>query len=129
MTIKESAENYLETILILSKKMPQVRSIDIATELNFTKPSVSVAMKQLRENGYVHMDSDGFITLTESGLQIADKMYERHRLLSDWLVQLGVDPPPATEDACKIEHVISEKSFEKIKQHVPKDFSANAPER
>ncbi len=129
MTIKESAENYLETILILSKKMPQVRSIDIATELNFTKPSVSVAMKQLRENGYVHMDSDGFITLTESGLQIADKMYERHRLLSDWLVQLGVDRETATEDACKIEHVISEKSFEKIKQHVPKDFSANAPER
>ena len=129
MTIKESAENYLETILILSKKMPQVRSIDIATELNFTKPSVSVAMKQLRENGYVHMDSDGFITLTESGLQIADKMYERHRLLSDWLVQLGVDRETATEDACRIEHVISEKSFEKIKQHVPKDFSANAPER
>ena len=129
MTIKESAENYLETILILSKKMPQVRSIDIATELNFTKPSVSVAMKQLRENGYVHMDSDGFITLTESGLQIADKMYERHRLLSDWLVQLGVDRETATEDACKIEHVISEKSIEKIKQHVPKDFSANAPER
>ena len=90
MKIQESAENYLETILILSEKNAHVRSIDIATELHFTKPSVSVAMKKLRENDFIRMDSDGFITLTESGMEIAARMYERHRLLSDWLVYLGV---------------------------------------
>ena len=116
MKIQESAENYLETILILSEKNAHVRSIDIATELHFTKPSVSVAMKKLRENDFIRMDSDGFITLTESGMEIASRMYERHRLLSDWLVYLGVSR--AVEDACRIEHVISQESFEKIRAHV-----------
>ncbi len=117
MKIHESAENYLETILILSKQQPHVRSIDIATELNFSKPSVSVAMKNLRENGYILVDKDGYITLTESGLRIAETMYERHTLISDWLITLGVNPKTAVEDACKIEHVISAESFAAIKKH------------
>ena len=118
MKIQESAENYLETILILSEKNAHVRSIDIATELHFTKPSVSVAMKKLRENDFIRMDSDGFITLTGSGMEIAARMYERHRLLSDWLVYHGVSRETAVEDACRIEHVISQESFEKIRAHV-----------
>ena len=117
MKIQESAENYLETILILSEKNAHVRSIDIATELHFTKPSVSVAMKKLRENDFIRMDSDGFITLTESGMEIAARMYERHRLLSDWLVYLGVSRETAVEDACRIGHVISQESFGKIRAH------------
>ena len=118
MKIHESAENYLETILILHKKKGQVRSIDIVNELEFTKPSVSVAMKNLRENGYIHMDSDGYITLSESGATIAETMYERHTLLTNWLIQLGVSPALAAEDACRMEHVLSEESFEAIKRHV-----------
>lgn len=118
MKIQESAENYLETILILSEKSAHVRSIDIATELRFTKPSVSVAMKKLRENAFIQMDADGFIKLTESGMEIASRMYERHKLLSDWLVYLGVPREIAVEDACRIEHVISQESFEKIRAHV-----------
>ena len=118
MKIQESAENYFETILILSEKNAHVRSIDIATELHFPNPSVSVAMKKLRENNFIRMDSDGFITLTESGMEIAARMYERHRLLSDWLVYLGVSRETAVEDACRIEHVISQESFEKIRAHV-----------
>lgn len=118
MKILESAENYLETILILSQKLQHVRSVDIATELNYSKPSVSVAMKKLRENGLITVDSDGFITLTESGMTIANKMYERHSLLSDWLTFLGVSKETAIEDACRIEHVISEESFERIRAHV-----------
>ena len=117
MKIQESAENYLETILIIGNRKPQVRSIDIANELNYSKPSVSVAMKNLRLNGYIQMDHDGFITLTPSGKAIADKIYERHRLLSSWLEQLGVDPKVAAEDACRMEHVISSESFEAIKRH------------
>ena len=117
MKIQESAENYLETILIIGNRKPQVRSIDIANELNFSKPSVSVAMKNLRLNGYIQMDHDGFITLTPSGKAIADKIYERHRLRSSWLEQLGVDPKVAAEDACRMEHVISAESFEAIKRH------------
>ena len=117
MKIQESAENYLETIMIIGNRKPQVRSIDIANELNFSKPSVSVAMKNLRLNGYIQMDHDGFITLTPSGKAIADKIYERHRLLSSWLEQLGVDPKVAAEDACRMEHVISSESFEAIKRH------------
>ena len=117
MKIQESAENYLETILIIGNRKPQVRSIDIAKELNFSKPSVSVAMKNLRLNGYIQMDHEGFITLTPSGKAIADKIYERHRLLSSWLEQLGVDPKVASEDACRMEHVISAESFEAIKRH------------
>lgn len=118
MKIQESAENYLETILILKNQKGEVRSIDIANEMNFTKPSVSVAMKNLRENGYISMDADGFITLTEKGMAVAGTIYERHTLISDWLMALGVDPQTAAEDACRMEHVISSASFEAIKRHV-----------
>ena len=114
----ESLEDYLETILILQKSRGQVRSIDIANEMNFTKPSVSVAMKNLRNNGFITMDSSCFITLTEEGRKIADMIYERHRLLSRWLIHLGVEETIAVEDACRIEHVISPESFQAIKQHV-----------
>lgn len=118
MKIQESAENYLETILILHQRSGAVRSIDIANELEFSKPSVSVAMKNLRENGYIEMDSGGYITLLDQGREIAEKIYERHRLLSDWLTALGVEPSIASEDACRIEHVISAESFDAIKAHV-----------
>lgn len=121
MNIHESAENYLETILILSHKNSAVRSIDIVNELEFTKPSVSVAMKNLRTNGYIEMDADGFITLTQKGRVIAETMYERHTYLSDWLIHLGVEPKTAVEDACRIEHVISAESFEAIKKHADKN--------
>ena len=116
--IQESAENYLETIFMLSRYKPYVRSIDIANELSFSKPSVSVAMKNLRENGYIHMDDQGHITLTQTGQDIADKMYERHIMLSNWLIYLGVDEKTAVEDACKIEHVLSSQSFQAIKKHI-----------
>ena len=116
--INESAENYLETILVLSKRLPAVRSIDIVHELGFKKSSVSVAMKNLRTNGYIEMDEDGHITLLEQGYQIAAKMYERHTLMTQWLIRLGVDPVVAAEDACKIEHVISESTFDALKQHM-----------
>lgn len=112
----ESAENYLETVYILGKNGENVRSTDIACELGFSKPSVSVAMKNLRENGYISVDGKGNITLTQTGVKIAEKMYERHTVLSDWLTALGVDGDTAATDACKIEHVISEKSFEAIKR-------------
>lgn len=118
MKIQESAENYLETILILQNRKGAVRSIDIVNELQFSKPSVSVAMKNLRENGYIQMDSEGFITFLDKGREIADKIYERHTLLSNWLMALGVDPKIAVEDACRIEHVISSESFDAIKRHV-----------
>lgn len=114
----ESAENYLETILVLSRRLPVVRSVDVATELNFKKPSVSVAMKKLRESGYISVSPEGYITLTEAGEKIADCIYERHTLLSSWLTRLGVDPKVAAEDACRIEHVISTDSFEAIKKHI-----------
>ena len=117
MKIQESAENYLETILILKQRLGQVRSIDIVNELNFSKPSVSVAMKKLRENNMIEMDSDGMITLLPEGQRIASTIYERHVLLSEYLTNLGVDPKVAAEDACRIEHVISEESFNKIKEH------------
>lgn len=119
--IQESAENYLETILMLHKKNGNVRSIDIAGELEFSKPSVSVAMKNLRENGYIEVDENGYITLLEEGQEIAERMYERHTLLSDWLISLGVTPKVALEDACRVEHVISAESFAAIKDHVNKD--------
>lgn len=118
MKIQESAENYLETILMLKKRKGAVRSIDIANELEFSKPSVSVAMKNLRENGYIEVDGDGFISLLPSGVAIAEKIYERHTVISDWLVALGVKPEVAAEDACRIEHVISAESFEAVKKHV-----------
>lgn len=120
MKIHESAENYLETILILQKRQGQVRSIDIASELSFSKPSVSVAMKNLRLNGYIDVSKDGYITLLEKGREIAEKMYERHTLFSDWLIALGVSPQVAAEDACRIEHVISNETFEAFKAHAAK---------
>jgi len=116
LKIQESAENYLETILMLSKERGAVRSVDIASELDFSKPSVSVAMKNLREHGHITVDTDGFITLTQSGREIAEAVYERHRILTDCLVALGVDGKVALDDACRIEHVISEQSFEKIRE-------------
>ncbi len=116
MKIQESAENYLETILILKNKNGAVRSIDIANELGFSKPSVSVAMKNLRENGYIEVDPSGYITLLDSGRQKKKKIYERHTTLSKWLVSLGVDAKTAAEDACRIEHIISSESFEAIKK-------------
>ena len=118
MKIQESAENYLETILMLSQVKPHVRSIDIATELEFSKPSVSVAMKNLRENGYILVDPSGYITLSESGREIAETMYERHTLLSNRLMYLGVDRKTAVEDACRMEHILSAPTFEAIKQHI-----------
>ena len=118
MKIQESAENYLETILMLIHEKGNVRSIDIANELSFKKSSVSVAMKNLRENGYILVDTDGLITLTEKGKSIAESMYERHMLFSHWLMRLGVDEKTAIEDACRIEHVISKESFEAIKRHI-----------
>ena len=116
--LNESAENYLETILILSQKLPVVRSVDIAHELGFKKSSVSVAMKNLREKEHIKVDEQGFIHLTPSGLEIANMIYERHTLLSSWLIHLGVPADVAAADACKMEHVISKESFEAIKRHV-----------
>lgn len=116
MKIHESAENYLETILIIKNKKGIVRSIDIANELDYSKPSVSVAMKNLRENGFIDVDANGYITLLDKGQEIAEKMYERHTTLTNWLVQLGVPEEIAAEDACKIEHIISVESFEAIKK-------------
>ena len=115
--INESAENYLETILILSQKMQHVRSIDVVHELGFKKSSVSVAMKNLRESGHITVDENGHIHLTESGLTIAEMVLERHELLTRWLTQLGVPEAIASEDACKLEHVLSKESFSAIKQH------------
>lgn len=117
MHINESAENYLETILVLSKRLPVVRSVDIATELGYKKSSVSIAMKNLREKEHITVADSGYIYLTDSGRAIAEEIYERHELLSSWLTTLGVDPSIAAEDACKIEHVISRESFEAIKKH------------
>ncbi len=116
MKIQESAEMYLETILVLSRKNGNVRSIDIVGELDYKKSSVSVAMKHLRENGYIEMDSEGYITLTDNGREIADTIYERHMFLSDWLIHLGVAPKTAAQDACRIEHVISQESIDAIKK-------------
>ena len=118
MRKNESAENYLETIYILSKKLPVVRSVDIATELNFKKPSVSVAMKHLRENELIVVSAAGFITLTDEGKAQAEAIYERHTLLTKMFVMLGVSEETAAEDACLIEHVLSDESFEAIKKHL-----------
>lgn len=114
----ESAENYLETILVLSKKLPVVRSVDIATELNFKKSSVSVAMKNLRSQGHITVTDAGFIYLTDSGKEIAEMIYERHEFLTNFLTSLGVDQAIAAEDACRIEHVISAESFSALKKHI-----------
>ena len=120
MATNESAENYLETILMLSKKLPVVRSVDIANELGFKKSSVSIAMKNLREKNHITVTDSGFIYLTDSGREIAEMIYERHQLLSAGLIYLGVDEKTAREDACRIEHVISAASFQAIKEHMTK---------
>ncbi len=118
MKLQESGENYLETILMLKEKRGFVRSVDIAKELGFSKPSISRAMSLLKENGYITMDEDNFISLTPAGEEVAKQIYERHELLSQWLMRLGVSKETALQDACKMEHVISAESFEKIKAHV-----------
>ena len=118
MKIMESAENYLETILILRNRLPKVRSIDIVNELGFSKPSVSIAMKNLRENGYILVDKDGYITLTDKGMEIAAKMYERHKLFSKLFVSLGVSEATASKDACRVEHILSDETYAAIKKVV-----------
>lgn len=118
MIIKESAENYLEAVLMIKKEKGSVRSIDIANRLNFTKPSVSVAMKGFREDGYITVDSDGEICLTEKGLEIAERVYERHEIIAGALMALGVSEEIAYKDSCKIEHDISDETFEKLKEHL-----------
>ena len=120
MKIQESAENYLEAILVLMQKNGQVRSIDVAHYTGFSKPSISRAVGLLRDNGYVSIDQNGLLSLTEAGLHIAETIYERHTVLTDLLTKLGVSPETAAEDACRIEHVISAETFEKLKEHVRK---------
>jgi len=117
MKLKESAEMYLETILILSRKKNTVRSIDVVDYMNFSKPAVSRAMAKLKADKYILIDNDGYIALTESGRQIAEKIYERHTMLSQFLILLGVDEETATADACKMEHDISDTTFEAMKKH------------
>ena len=117
MKIYESGENYLETILILQNRLGSVRSVDIAEEMNFTKPSVSRAMGILKDNDYISVDKKGHIILTEKGTLTAERIYERHQLLTEYLIHLGVSKKIASEDACRIEHVISDESFEQIKKH------------
>ena len=124
MSTHELAENYLETILVLQNRLGEVRSVDIVNELEFTRPSVSVAMKKLREGGHIKMDGDGYITLTESGMHTAKRMLERHTILTGFLALLGVDAETAAKDACRIEHVISEQSFEKVSR-----FVSNNPDK
>ena len=118
MKHNRSSEDYLETILILSERLPVVRSIDIAIELNFSKPSVSVAMKHLKESGKINVSTAGYITLTDTGKEIAEKVYERHRVLAQMLVTLGVNEKTANDDACEMEHVISEETFRAIQNHI-----------
>ena len=115
MKIQESAENYLEAILILQQEKGAVRSIDVAQHMGFTKPSVSRAMTLFRQNDYIRMDPGGFIELTEAGREIAERIYERHRMLTEWLVRLGVSPETAAEDACRIEHDVSNETFDCLK--------------
>ena len=118
MKIKESAENYLETILMLKQKHGYVRAVDVAHERSFTKASVSVAMKSFREEGYVMVDDDGGISLTEKGREIAERIYERHQIITKALMALGVDEQTASEDSCKIEHDISAVTFDKLKEYL-----------
>ncbi len=120
MVIHESAEDYLESILVLRERYGSVRSIDIVNELGYSKPSISVAMKKLRENGYISMAPDGSITLNESGLEIAKRVYGRHKTITSLFQLMGVSPEIAAEDACKVEHDLSEETFQKIRQFVEK---------
>ena len=118
MVLQESGEMYLETILVLSQKNKFVRAIDIGEEMGFSRPSVSRAVHLLSEGGFINIDPEGGITLTDEGREVAEKIYERHTVLSKWLISLGVDEETATDDACKIEHDISDKSFAAIKKHI-----------
>jgi len=128
MKMQESPEDYLETILMLSLHKSEVRSIDVARHLGFSKPSVSVAMKRLRENGYVTMDENNYLSLTDTGMAIAKKVYERHTTLSKWLMSIGVCSDTAMNDACRIEHIISDESFDKIKS-LYQEFEEAEPEK
>ena len=121
MRILESSEDYLEAMLMMKEQHGYIRSIDIAAELGVTKPSVSYATKRLRENGYITMDKEGLITLTDKGMDIAAHIYERHKVLTSVLIQLGVNPETAREDACKLEHDISDESFDALKRHLEKN--------
>lgn len=123
MNIYESAEDYLEAILILRERQGMVRSIDVVHQLELTKPSVSVAMKRFRENGYIEMDADGYITLLPPGEEIAQRIYGRHKLLTQFLILLGVSEETAAADACKMEHDLSDETFEKIKAHAQRHES------
>lgn len=116
MRLQESGEMYLETILILSKSHPYVRSIDVAEYMNYSKPSISRAVGILKSGGYLNMDENGYLTLTEAGREIAEKIYERHTVISNILISLGVDEQTATDDACRMEHVISDKTFDVLKK-------------
>lgn len=117
MTIQKSAEDYLEAMLMMKEKHGYIRSVDVAEQLGVTKPSVSYATKRLRENGYITMDRSGFITLTDSGMEIANRMYSRHKTLTEFFVSIGVNPVTAREDACKIEHDISQETFDALCSH------------
>ncbi len=117
MTIQKSAEDYLEAMLMMKEKHGYIRSVDVAEQLGVTKPSVSYATKRLRENGYITMDRSGFITLTDSGMEIADRMYSRHKALTEFFISIGVNPVTAREDACKIEHDISQETFDALCAH------------
>lgn len=120
MKIMKASEDYLEAMLMMKEKHGYIRSIDIAEELGVTKPSVTYTTKRLRENGYITMDKDGLITLTASGMEIANRMYERHKLLTEFFIRLGVDEELALEDACKVEHDLSDETFSAICRHVGK---------
>ena len=128
MRVYESAEDYLEAILVITNRRGMVRSIDIANELGYSKPSVSIAMKKLRENSYIEMDKDGYIRLLPAGAEIAGHIYERHQPLSDFFVYLGVSREVASADACKVEHDLSDETFEKIKAHVLRTMSKDRRE-
>lgn len=120
LNIHESAEDYLERILMLSKKMSKVRSIDIAVDMNYSKPSISRAIKNLKENGYINVDANGNITLTEKGLEIANRIFERHTILTKIFVALGVSQETAASDACKVEHDLSQETFDALKKYLEK---------
>ena len=117
MEIHESAEDYLESILMLKERRGSVRSIDVVNELGFSKPSVSVAMKKLRENGYINMDADGFLTLTDAGMAVAQRIFTRHKQLTEFFIRIGVSPATAAADACKVEHDLSDETFRCIQRH------------
>jgi DtxR family Mn-dependent transcriptional regulator len=128
MNIQKSSEDYLETMLMLKEEKGYIRSVDIARHMDVTKPSVSYATRRLRENGYIDMDNDGLITLTDTGMAIAEKIYARHKMLTSFLIMIGVDDETAADDACKLEHDISNETFDALCKHVDKFLSAqNAP--